>query len=527
MSRLITLDVDSSAIHVLLGASKGNAPPKVEKAATFPLSLPLGIGNAVETGKNLKEFLRVQGMAAPGVLVCVGRDRVILKDIKYPNVPVEEEANIVRFQVSKELTESSESYVIDYFPLDGLEPDGQKKALTVALKKDYVESVRIMCENAGLKLNGIVPRAFALGGLMQKTFASGAVVPPQSPQSHYAVLTRGERWGEMAIYKGSQVVFSRALTGPALNAETAFLGEVKRNLTVFASQSPGSVVEALYLPEADQSGTWGGRLRAGLTIPVHPFDPLAGLASDTNPQERGNFAGLVGVISLGSDKTGLPVNFISPRQPILRRDPNKRALGFGGIAVGLLVVGSLLIGYLKLQMKEKELVKLRGEKSEIKTRLDSIKRDREREKAVEDWRVKSVNWLDELYDLAARFPNIDNTQLTKLTLTPADTAQKNKVEKFAGKITMNIQTASSRDVENFKASMLSDSNYDVMQRKLPSPTSNTGGMRVLNQLYEIMAEVKHRLPKDYLEKLTVTPPTPSRSNGGGNFNGFGFGGGGN
>src|SRR5439155_15118662 len=102
--------------------------------------------------------------------------------------------------------------------------------------------------------------------------------PAPEPGTAFAVLTVGERGGEFAVARGDSLVLVRPLAGPALASDTALLGEIKRNLAVYAGQAPQHPVRALYVAEATGPTLGvGDRLRDTLAIPVFRFDPLAGL----------------------------------------------------------------------------------------------------------------------------------------------------------------------------------------------------------------------------------------------------------
>src|SRR5262249_41700501 len=131
MARYLALDWDSGQL-IVLAADVGKAGVALERVLAWPESQPPGPTNAESIGQRLKDQLADAKIAAAPLLVAVGRDRLVLKEIRFPTVPLHEEPAIVRFQAVKEFSESDDA-VIDYQATDA-EP-GERKALAVALKK--------------------------------------------------------------------------------------------------------------------------------------------------------------------------------------------------------------------------------------------------------------------------------------------------------------------------------------------------------------------------------------------------------
>ncbi|HUR54474.1 MAG TPA: hypothetical protein VMZ71_10105, partial [Gemmataceae bacterium] len=97
--RYLAIDIDQQALFVVAGSARGGAA-KVENALAWADDAmpPLTADTAKVYGERLKEQLRVAGIAAGPVLVAVGRDKVILKELRYPAVPPVQEPALVKFQ---------------------------------------------------------------------------------------------------------------------------------------------------------------------------------------------------------------------------------------------------------------------------------------------------------------------------------------------------------------------------------------------------------------------------------------------
>jgi Tfp pilus assembly PilM family ATPase len=219
LSRYLALDAEQGQVYLASAIVKG-AAVKLEKAVCAPSEGLLTAANAAEFGRRLKEVLKEAGIAPAPVLVSVGRERVVLKEVKFPaSVSAAEEPALVRFQVAKELSETGDNVVIDYFTLPALDPDGQRRALAFAIRKDVLAPLRSLCQAAGLKLAGVTPRPFGIAASLMRAVKDGAVTAPESLNAPIAILVRGDKWGELVILRDGQVAFTRSLSGMGLKSE--------------------------------------------------------------------------------------------------------------------------------------------------------------------------------------------------------------------------------------------------------------------------------------------------------------------
>ena len=121
MSKYIAIDLDPQGIFAVYGSAKsGHAT--VELAVAWDgtdgeAPPPFTADTAKQIGEQLKERFKSAGLNAAPVLISIPRDRVILKELRYPAVPQIEEPNVVKFQAMKELTDAPEDVVLDYIPL--------------------------------------------------------------------------------------------------------------------------------------------------------------------------------------------------------------------------------------------------------------------------------------------------------------------------------------------------------------------------------------------------------------------------
>ncbi|HEY8506071.1 MAG TPA: hypothetical protein VIL46_15905 [Gemmataceae bacterium] len=504
MARFLAFDIHDARVH-LLAATVKNGVVRPEKALSWQEEQPLTPASAEAIGRNLRERLKEAGVAPAPLLACVGRERVILKELKFPPVPPAEEPALVRFQTVKELTEPAEQVVIDYCPVEEEGGGPERRALTVVLRKDVLRALEQVAEAAGLKLAGVTPRPFASAAALQQALRSGAVTAANGGGENgetSAVLVRGGGWGELTVARKGQVLFSRPLSGPSLSSEKALVGEVRRNLTVYAAQSPARPVQALYVAEADAPGGWSGRLQDGLPLPVQAFDPLAGSAAEGDPADRGHFACLVGLVFL-RDRGQLPVNFLRPREPKPETDPNARLVVYAAVVMALVVAAAVVWGVLARSAREKTLIALNAHKNTLDRELGFLEQQDKRTQAVDDWERRRLNWLDELYDLAARFPDPARTRLTEFTGTPNERGRNGKSE-YVAKLSLKLETNESRSVNELARALVEDKFY------LTGPPLPQGGRTPsrsrFNQVYNLQVEIAPREPDQYVRVLDAKPP---------------------
>src|SRR5262245_30945725 len=96
-------------------------------------------------GQSLRDHLKAERIGPAPVLVCVPRERLILKEISYPPVPASDEPAVVRFQALRDLTTAPESVVIDYLPGPDSGSGGERRTLVVVIPKDLLAGYREMC----------------------------------------------------------------------------------------------------------------------------------------------------------------------------------------------------------------------------------------------------------------------------------------------------------------------------------------------------------------------------------------------
>lgn len=541
MSRYLAVDADARGLFVASARTRGDRIV-LEHAAALEDGPLLSPSTAVTLGARLKDLIRQAGIKPAPVIVSISRDRVILKDIRHPPSPPAEEPAIVRFQAIRDLTESPDDVLMDYLPMEGAPgPDGEKRALAVFVRKEVVLAAKQMCESAGLKLEGITPRPFSAVGALEHAFTSGTATRSEDSRAALAVVTLWDQGGEFTVVRDGAVSFTRSLPAPALANPTTLAAELKRNLTVFAGQNPAHPVEAIYLSEGHEPGAgWGWRLEGLLPVPVHTFDPILDLAEAVPTPVRGRLSGPVGLLTLKGHKQGLPINFVTPRQPKADTGPARTRVLLGALAAILLIGLVGVFAVYELDKAGRRISELTTERDRLDDDLKRYELDAKRLAAADEFTTREVVWLDELYDLADRVPDVskvtvtefDGTAIapTKATPRPGQVVVKDNKPVPVATVRITMRTSNDQFAQKIADAFKNDKYYI-------NTTKTTGGQGdpgSKGQQYVLTAQVVHRPATGYTRRLTVAPPAPPpapAAPGDGDlpvdgFNGFnGFGGG--
>lgn len=419
MSRFLALDPDPSG-PLVATATVGRGGMKLERVLAWPDGEPPPASPAA-LGARLKELMRDAKIPAAPVLVSLPREKVVLKDVRHPKTPPAQEPAVVKFQAKKELAGSPDEVEMDYLPVPVPPGATDCRATVVFVNKQVYADLKLMCEAAGLKLAAVTPRPFAAAAAYRRAVTTAATHPPDDTAAPVAVLSLSDRGGEFTVVHGDQIPFTRTVPASAVSGEAVLLGEVKRNLAMYAAQHPGANLQAVYLTEGSTSGrSWGGRLQTGLPLPVYPFDPTAGAtnAADLPDAARGRFVGPVGLLAARGESDKLPINFVTPRAP--KAEPSKARTGILlGVLLALVILGGgAAFGYWKTTQKQREVADLEKQLRSINGEIDAASYDKKRLAALDDFTRRRLSPLDVLYELTIDFPTIepDKLQLIEYSL---------------------------------------------------------------------------------------------------------------
>jgi Tfp pilus assembly PilM family ATPase len=442
-------------------ANVGGGAVRVVRAVTWPATQLPAATLAEEQGRWLKDRLKEAGISPAPLLVALGRDRIILKDIRYPAVSPAEEPAVIRFQAARELTDASDDLIIDYCPMGDPIANGQKRALVVIGRKDLIGAYQTIAKTAGLKLQAITPRSFGLVACLNRLAGTSVLTPAYSADEAAAVVSVSENWAEFCIMQNDSLVFSRFYS-----TSDALAGEIRRNLLVYAGQAPRYPLHSVYLA-GDQAEIFA-QLQTAPGVSVHRLDPFAGEERPEVPaQGRGAFTGAVGLLYGQAGKTSLPVNLVQPRQFKSDKQTPQRKLIFTGALAATVLFGGFAICWMKLKQADAEVIDQVEANEKLDKELARLEDDEKRIKLLSDWENGNIVWLDEVVEVSNRFGDTKTTQLTSLSGDLIDS--KGGKEKYPAKFVFKgLTKGDNKAIDELMARLVGSQRYHSESKELRS-----------------------------------------------------------
>jgi hypothetical protein len=508
LASLLAIDWDQRHLH-LAAVRTQRKGMQVEWAADWDMEEDLTPRSAEALGKRLREFLKAEQVGAGAVVVSIGREKVILKEVRFPPVSSGEEAALVRFQATKDVTDPPDTLEIDYAHRPATPGIAERQTLAVLARKDLLSAVRALCRGAGLKMLGVAPRPFGASYALERSLQAGGGA--FAADVVLGVLTVGERWAELCLFRAHELLLARSLpAGPVL------VGEVKRSLAVFAAQNAGD--ERLAGPKVlyvfGNGNSPAPALAAMLPCPVEVVSPLI-ISDAVAPREEhlALLAGAVGLAQRWAVAGSLPVNLAVPKKVQTSISPARRRWLLYGTAAGLLLVCAIGAMFYTINTKNRQKQQLVNQLNNLESELRSYAQDRIDIDALKEWDQATLPWLDELYDLTARFPYEKGFRINHLVFEPVSLAKKSAKDAKDGKDMpivgrMRIVGINTPDMDQ-RVQQLRDAMAAGRDGHLKATVENTKKVGAVHE-FTIRVEIAKQAASKY-DTVLVLPPEAEKA----------------
>ena len=301
----------------------------------------------------------------------------------------------------------------------------------------------------------------------------------------------GGKWAELAVVHQGRMLFARSL---ALGAGLA--GDVKRSLSLFATGAAVPAPAALLLTgklDVDLEQ----KLRDSAGVPVQRLDVLTKNEA-VREAGRGAPAAAIGAAHLWARTESLPINFAAPKKPKAAVNVSRQFKIVAAAAAALLVVAAGVIGNRVLASQRAAIAELSKQKSDLETAFRKRAQERLDVEGLKEWEDTTIPWLDELYDLAARFPYQIGFRVKDLTVTPVKRTGK---DPYVAQIIFKGIAKTNQD--QLVSQLVDALNGDKHLRAMTLLRGGTG----LNQEFQVKVDVAKQAANRYVTRLVV-PPRP-------------------
>ncbi|MCC5828009.1 MAG: pilus assembly protein PilM [Phycisphaeraceae bacterium] len=434
--RFLTVDIDSRHLYLAL-AEHVRGKTRFHRLAMEPLNDETRLDDPVAVGRAIRRAAKRHKMQAKGMVMHLRRAQVVLKPMVLPRPDSAFElAQMVRFQISKDLSLEPGETVIDYAIETHVETEGEGEesggleVLAAAVRHSIVEFARAVAQEARLKLFrlGLRPYADMFGALNARM--------DTTPEALALVhLTADET--EVSVFHGDTLAFSRACVTRLHGRPEKAQGDATQETKATSGAADAAVLEAarslqsFQAVQRDRSRPIGTILVAGgtgfeaevadklttrLGVPSQVFEPSEQVLIRRKPDESlSGFISCIGLAVSERDVYRQPLNFDRPKNPKAPLNIKRvRRIAIGVAAAILLFAG---VGY-----AINERITLTRERDRLTTMV-AQQREPVREAARQVRRVESLNrwtesaepWVGHLALISSAFPDAELAYINSFT----------------------------------------------------------------------------------------------------------------
>lgn len=415
MSELLALDWDATEVRYVVATATGGRL-KI-RSVGLRLLPPAEDGQSHSlVGEAIREELSSLRLRRSKVLVALARNDVEILSLTLPAVKDAELAELVGHSVMRQSPTLAEEGIIDFVAIS--DDPSQPRIVSAAICPAESRTRAIgICESGGITPARLLLRPYALAYWARKADESG--------QGVSLLVCRAGDDLDLAIVADGKVTYSRTVRLPAHVEEATILAgltaEIRRTLLVAPKQegTPRPVERIVLFGNTPRLAALAIQLHEELSLQATVIDPLGSVtsASEAARADSGAFAPLVGMLH-DELKGSHAIDFLNPRRPPAPPDRRRQFIMVAAVLATIVAFGGWQVwdSLHELDLKNEDL-------SSRLRELDQTWKKASRKgsivKTLESWDAASVNWLDELRDVSARFPSSRDAVVLHLALSPS------------------------------------------------------------------------------------------------------------
>ena len=461
---ILSIDWDSNALRIVLGASRGRSA-RIDQVLSVAIPAEVQRDQVESMGAFIRQALDKAKIRTRRVVADAPREEANFYTLRLPKAPLNDLANMVAYQIPKELSYPVDQAAVDFTSRSESEQEEVNDVLVAAVRKERRDFYVQVCQQAGLRLQrlGLRPNAneFAVNALLATT-----------PHEHVLFVNVGPSTTEIDVLHKGHLVFSRAasVTIPvsfdgtvsaasddeaggaedepfslsltsdhptgSLDAVVAELMiEVTRSIEAYRVTDPSASLDyAVIGGSCDIEEALAEAIEKQYKISAQPYNPAACFGWDADRgAAAGGFAATLGLVLAQAAPPHRRFDFLHPKKAETRAQRRIRRAPIAAVVAFLFITAGFVFHVLHVKPEYEQRDRLLARIDELKDTLDEHREFERMVAALEQYEQQQIVWLDKLYAVVDELPdekqivlkNVDMSQKEHRIRFPFRSAESN------------------------------------------------------------------------------------------------------
>ena len=468
MAKFLAIDWDETECRYAVAVLQ-HEKIVVREVGIVPIAEPME-GNESEPplttlAKTIHDFCKEEKIGSCPLLLSLGRNHVEWVQQKLPPCKKSEIPLILKNQVLREVSGSTELDPIDYLILESSAEGHRVLALTVAwtFRRSLVRTFRSL---------GYPPLhiGFRAGSAAELVLRNRALLEGDPAEPYLVVNTVGNDV-DLLVIAEERITALRSFRLPAEHWQQNLADEIERTLTIgLEGTTPLTVRHVILFGDGTETKLQYYLAQYGLTVQfLNPFTlPNLSVSKEKEINDPEKFAPLIGSLLLQTQKVKPVIDFLHPKEA--PKPPNyARPVLLTLVLLGILCTGLYYWNQTIIRQMENQLKEVKAEHQQVTDSYQQLYPSWNVLRQTQLWEMQNIVWLDVLKELSDVLPSNTDLVVSQMTLT---TGTNNP--RFSGTITLAGKVRDPSVLRKLQSDLQSSGRY-LVQNPAPSPNPAGGG----------------------------------------------------